>query len=112
MNAILEVGEKLHVIHRQLFEADTRRHFIGTVEALERDLARVTGYLFALDPNSNQFRRHESLRTRLLPLNSANLILNILPRDVTVENVQYQFKGPGTISVADGSGWVMDLSHL
>lgn len=46
MSAILSVGEKIHVIRRQLFEGDTRHHFVGTVEACDGYLARVKGYLY------------------------------------------------------------------
>lgn len=30
MSEVLSVGDKLHVIHRQLFESHTRRHSVGT----------------------------------------------------------------------------------
>jgi len=32
---ILQPGEKLHVIHRRYFEKESRRHFVGIVEAYE-----------------------------------------------------------------------------
>ena len=36
-------GEKLHVIHRPLFQGDVRRHFIGTVDSYDGQLVRATG---------------------------------------------------------------------
>ena len=32
---ILNTGEYVHIIHRQLFPDDARRHFVGTVESHE-----------------------------------------------------------------------------
>lgn len=61
---ILNVGEHVHIIHRQLFPQDARRHFVGTVESQEGTIVRVKGYLFAMDPKKNQFVRREQLRTR------------------------------------------------
>lgn len=46
---ILNTGEYIHIIHRQLFLDDVRRHFVGTVESHEGSLVRVKGYLFAME---------------------------------------------------------------
>ena len=43
---ILAVRDKIHVIHRQLFDHAARRHFIGAVEAGEGTLVKVTGSFF------------------------------------------------------------------
>jgi len=50
---ILSAGDKIHIIHRQLFDRDAQRHFVGIVEARKGSLARVNGYLFARDTQSN-----------------------------------------------------------
>ena len=50
---ILSSGDKIHIIHRQLFDRDAQRHFVGIVEARKGSLARVNGYLFARDTQSN-----------------------------------------------------------
>ena len=109
---ILKPGEKVHVIHRQLYESDARRHFVGIVEACEGSLARVKGYLFATDMKSNQFVKRDSLRTRLIPLDAAGVIVNVLPEQVNVEKITYKYRGPGDILVTDGSEWHLDLTHL
>ena len=41
---ILEVGSKLLVVHRRLFENDKSRYFIGKVEHCEDAVARVSGH--------------------------------------------------------------------
>lgn len=113
MSAILSVGEKIHVIHRQLFEGDPRRHFVGAVDACDGSLARVTGYLFAMQVPSNEFAKHDRfLRTRIIALDSGMLLINILPPSVDIEKVTYQHHGQHHIVVTDGSDWKLDLSHL
>ena len=71
---ILNGGEYIHVIHRQLFPGDAQRHFVGTVEAHEGALVRVKGYLFAMDSTQSQFVRREELRTRVISLNDAVIV--------------------------------------
>ena len=43
----LTPGDKVLIVHRRLFEKDTDRFFLGTIEAFEAGLARVTGFTFA-----------------------------------------------------------------
>ena len=81
---ILNTGEYIHIIHRQLFPDDARRHFIGTIESHEGPLVRVTGYLFAMDPTNNEFVRREQLRTRVISLND-KVVVNILPARVQID---------------------------
>ena len=109
---VLSTGDKVHVIHRKLFDGSTRRHFAGTVEACDGGLARVTGYLFAIDGKSNQFVRHGSLpRTHIVPLTSGLLIINVLPSHVALDKLSYNRAGQNTV-LSDGSDWHLELSHL
>src|SRR5690348_11039759 len=109
---ILQVGEKVLVIHRQLFERDAKRHFIGTVQQCEGSLARVTGYLFALEATSNEFVKRPSLRTRIIAMGDAAVIVNVLPDNVRIENVAYSHESGGDTLVTDGGEWRLDLTHL
>lgn len=109
---ILKTGEKIHVIHRQLYEGDARRHFIGVVEACEGAIARVTGYLFAMDSKLNQFVKRNSSRTRLIPLDSAGVIVNVLPATAQIERITYKYRPAGDVLVTDGGDWHLDLTHL
>jgi hypothetical protein len=43
---ILNSGEKIHVVHRRMFDKDTRKHFVGEVEAYENGLVRAIGHVF------------------------------------------------------------------
>jgi hypothetical protein len=109
---VLMSGEKVHVIHRQLFDGDTRRHFVGTVESCDGALARVTGYLFAMDGKLNQFVKRDSLRTRIIPLVAPEVIVNVLPEHVEIDKITYAHRPGSDIAVSDGSTWHLDLTHL
>jgi hypothetical protein len=108
---ILNTGEYLHVIHRQLFPEDARRHFVGTVEGHEGPLVRVKGYLFAVDTTSSQFVRREQLRTRVISLNDG-VIVNILPANVKIDQITYKHRPNGDILVTDGTDWHLNITHL
>ncbi|KAB2660579.1 MAG: hypothetical protein DVB32_04865 [Verrucomicrobia bacterium] len=109
---ILNLGEKIHVIHRQLFAGDVKRHFIGRIEGTEGPLVRVQGYLFAMDTKLNQFARRDTLRTRIISLDSDSVIVNVLPEQVEIENVSYDYRSRGDIVVTDGGDWHLDITHL
>ena len=110
---ILSAGDKIHIIHRQLFDRDVQRHFVGIVEACEGCLAKVKGYLFARDTQSDQFVRHDhEARTRIVALNSDMLIINVLPSHMDTEKITYKRHVGQEVTVTDGSDWHLDLSHL
>lgn len=108
---ILNAGEYVHVIHRQLFPGDAQRHFVGTVESHEGPFVRVKGYLFAMDSTRSQFVRREQLRTRVVSLNGA-VIVNILPAHVKIDQITYTHRPNGDIQVTDGTDWYLDITHL
>jgi hypothetical protein len=108
---ILNIGEYVHIIHRQLFPSDGQRHFVGTVESHEGSLVRVRGYLFAMDSTHSQFVKREPLRTRVVSLNDA-LIVNILPAHVQIDEITYTHRANGDVLVTDGTDWHLDITHL
>jgi hypothetical protein len=108
---ILNNGEYVHIIHRQLFHDDARRHFVGTVESHEGAIVRVKGYLFAMDSTNSQFVRREQLRTRVVSLNDA-VIVNVLPAHVKIDEITYTHRPNGDIHVTDGTDWYLDITHV
>ena len=108
---VINDGEYVHIIHRQLFHDDARRHFVGTVEAHDGNIVRVHGYLFAFDPNRNAFVRRKELRTRVIALSDA-VIVNILPSHIKIEKITYTHRPNGDVHVTDGTDWHLDITHL
>ena len=108
---LLDRGEKLHVIQRRLFDADTRRHFVGEVLAVDGPAARVEGYAFVFDTLRGGFERKPELRVRLVPLNDARLIITVLPRETEVEQCRYAVEG-GRLVLTDGKQLKLDVNEF
>jgi len=110
--ALLSPGEKIHVMHRRRFEKDVRRHFVGLVEAYEQGIARTCGYVFVIDDLSKHlFVKRPDRRTKLVPVASGDVVVNVIPETVDLERVDYQIKDR-TLWVTDDSGWCMDLKEF
>jgi hypothetical protein len=108
---VVNDGEYVHIIHRQLFPDDGQRHFVGTVESHEGHIVRVRGYLFAMDRQRKAFVRREQLRTRLISL-SDGVIVNVLPSHVKIDKITYTTQPNGDVHVTDGTDWHLDITHL
>jgi hypothetical protein len=110
--AILKRGENVLVIHRRRFDRDIRRHFVGTVEAYEDGIMRASGYVFVNDDlNKQVFLKRPDRRTKLIPLGSGDVIVNVIPNTVDIEEVQYEL-ADRTLRVTDGNGWKMDVKEF
>src|ERR1041385_7404624 len=107
---ILKQGEKVHIIHRRIYEKDHHRHFIGTVEAYEGGIARVTGHVYTVDPVKFTFMKRPETRTRLVSVVSGDVLVNIIPASVNLEKVTYKQERKA-VRVTDGSDWFLDLSE-
>jgi hypothetical protein len=109
---ILLQGEKIHVVHRRLFEKDMRKHFVGEVEGYENGMVRATGHVFVIDdPKENLFRRKPERRTRIISLIAGHVLVNVIPQEVNLEDVRYEMRNTG-LRVTDGSDWHMDLKEF
>jgi len=111
MTTILQPGEKLHVIHRRRLEREPHRHFVGTVEAYENGVARVSGYVYTVDTVKSAYFRRPDKRTRILAISSGDLLVNILPKHVDLEKVVYKLEKK-SVRVTDGSDWYLDISEF
>ncbi len=110
--ALLSPGEKIHVMHRRRFEKDLRRHFVGQVQAYEQGVARTSGYVFVIDDLSKHlFIKRPDRRTKLVPIGSGDVIVNVIPEEVDLERVAYEIK-ERTLWITDGAGWSMDLKEF
>lgn len=109
---ILQPTEKIHVVHRRLFEKDTRKHFVGVVECCENGLVRAVGHVFVIeDAKENIFRRKEELRTRIISLNSQSVYVNVLPPEVNLDEIRYENTGH-EMHITDGSDWHLDVKEF
>ena len=107
---IIEPGEKIHLVERRFFSEDMHRHFIGEVRAVTDNALRITGFVWVYNSQKNVFVRRPEKRERLLPLGD-RLIINILPKDVAVDDVIYDEDLAGMF-ITDGKKFRLDLSEF
>ena len=105
-------GEKILVITRRLFDGDLRRHFVGEVQATSSAVARVQGYAFVFDETTKQFVRHDELRTRIIPLIDALLVVIVLPDGVSIEDIRYSWDADNRRIITDENQFKMNISEF
>lgn len=108
---LVETGELIHVIERRVFSGDVRRHFVGAVGARTDHAIRLKGYLFVYDSGASGFVRKPELRTRIIPLDN-RVVINVLPRGVSVEEIRYAHDSDGNLTLTDGAGFELDISEF
>lgn len=110
-DAVVRVGERIHIITRRSFGDDVRRHFVGEVEQVQRDMLRLRGYAFVFHAGRNEFERRPELRTRILSMADANHIVNVLPTHLAVESLGYRVVEGRTV-LTDGRGFTLDINEF
>ena len=108
---LLEKGEKLHVIERRSFDGDARRHFVGEVEACSESAVRVAGYTFVCNPMTGNFDRREPSRTRIIPLTASGVVIYVIPREIDIEGVRYEWATGNRLVVRAGP-WQLFLDEF
>ena len=109
--ALLNPGEKVHVIERRLFDGDARRHFVGEVDAATDVAVRVTGYTFVCNPMTGNFDRREPARTRIIPLGASGVVVYVIPEQIEIEQVRYEW-GMGNRLVVRSGRWEVYIDEF
>lgn len=109
---VVEIGEKIHVVYRSLYENSTRRHFVGKVVAVEGALCRVDGYAFIYDGRKTEFVKKNGLRTTIIDLAESGYVANIIDKDVNIEEIHYRYvTGEGLIAT-DDKQFVLNINEF
>lgn len=108
---ILQPGDKLHIMTRRLFEEDVRRHFVGEVEKVNGPMALVVGYTFIFNSGVNEYRRLPEKRSRIFSLGDAGNIVNKLPLETDIEQVNYQTTGDRLV-VTDNAALSLSINEF
>lgn len=107
---ILDIGEKVHIIERRLFKEDARRHFVGEITRCTESNIRVIGYDWAIETMRGFVRKPEK-RERIMVLNEG-LIINVIPRDVNIEDITYITTPQRNQMVTDGKKFSLDITEF
>ena len=108
---VLEIGNKFHIVTRRRFQGDIRRHFVGEITNISGAIQELQGYVFIMNSGTNTFKKRPEKRTRVMSLWQAEYIVNKLPDEVDLENLQYQYLANGLI-LMDGSGFKLDINEF
>ena len=109
--ALLDPGEKVHVIERRMFDGDARRHFVGEVDSCSDVAVRVTGYTFVCNPMTGNFDRREPARTRIIPLGASGVVVYVIPEQIDIDAVRYEW-GLGNRLVVRAGRWEAYLDEF
>lgn len=111
---VLYVGEKVHVITRRAFESDVQRHFAGEVEIAGESVVRLRGYtfVFEFDVMVNHFVRRPESRTKIVSLADSGNIINVIPAEVDLEELEYKTSAKKHLVVTDGKTFSLDINEF
>ena len=108
---LIDEGEKIHVAARRTFDGDIRRHFAGVVTRISHTALRADGYTFIFDGFTGQFTRRPEVRTRIISVLDANLIIKVIPRTVDVSKVRYRLSPERRLIMTDDGDFTMDIEE-
>lgn len=109
---VIEVGEKLHIMYRSLYEKSTRRHFIGTVTSAKDALCRIDGYVFIYDDKNTEFTKKPELRSTIINLAESGYVVNLIDKNVALENVHYKYAQNVGLIATDDKGFSLNINEF
>lgn len=109
---MLDIGEKVFVITRRLFDGDRIRLFVGEVQKSSDIAMKVCGYVFVHDDFTNEVVRREDIRTRIISFVDAVNIILVIPKEVDLEIVQYKLNDMNERVITDNDSFTMNLNEF
>ena len=109
---MLAKGEKVFVITRRLFEGDRIRQFVGEVLDASESTIKVRGYVFVHDDFTNEIVRRDDMRIRIVSLIDAVNIILVIPTNIVLENVRYEFDDLNQRVLTDTAEFSMNLNEF
>ena len=109
---MVQPGEKLHIITRRNFESDLRRHFAGEVLEVVGEVVRLRGYTFVFDTLTNQFVKRPNPRTRLFALGNSGYIVNVMPKEVSLEALTYVTDKTRDLVITDNKDFSLEIHEF
>lgn len=109
---LIDAGDKLHVVTRRLFSDNVRRHFAGEIVAVDGVIARVEGFTFIYDEKSTTFKRTPQRQTSIYDLAESGYIVNIIPRNVDIDQLHYKTVERTHVIVTDGGDFSLGINEF
>lgn len=109
---IIGKGSRAHMIYRALYEASTRRHFIGEILEVEGAVCRMQGFAFVLDPKLATFQRKPEKRMTIADLGENRYIVNVIDSDVDLDNVSYKYERNVGLVATDEKQFALNINEF
>ncbi len=109
---LIKPGEKIFVITRRFYEEEIKRHFIGEIIEAEGSLAKLKGYTYIFDKIKNQFIKKPDIRTRILDVSEGVYIVNLIPSDVNISDIQYVTNKNNQLVATDMKDFSLDINEF
>jgi hypothetical protein len=109
---LIDVGTKLHVVYRALFEKSTRRHFLGEVVEVEGVVCVLQGYAFVYDPKLESYQRKPEKRSTVIDLAESGYVVNIINANVNLDEVAYKYLQNIGMVATDGKNFSLDINEF
>jgi hypothetical protein len=109
--AVIEAGERVHIVERRFFVDDVRRHLVGIVKEYDENSLRLVGYVWVYNAREGRFVRRREKRERVLVLGD-KLIINILPKTVAPEEIVYASDSSRRMYITDNKKFALDISEF
>ena len=109
---LIEIGEKIHLVTRRLFDENIRRHFVGEVVAVEGVVARTEGYTFIYDAKANQYHKAPEKQTTIFDLAESGYIVNIIPKNVDIDKLSYKTVDRSHLVITDGESFSLGVHEF
>jgi hypothetical protein len=107
---ILKQGDKILIAHRRLFPRDEARYFIGSVEAYEAGIVKVSGYSYTRDKYTGNVESRENVRTKIVSLSSGTLFVYQLPEGLFLDALTFTYED-GWLFLTDGKNFSINLTE-
>lgn len=108
---IFEIGEKVHIVERRFFSEDLRRHVVGEIIRCTDKAIRLKGYVWVFDSFKGEFIQKPEKRERVI-FGGDRLIINIIPKDVVLDEIKYVKDHKKGLVVTDGNGFTLEINEF
>ena len=106
----IEIGDKMLIAHRRLFEGDSVDIFIGSVTAYGDGICKVLGHSWTWDPFAVKIERTKGIRTKVVAVASGTHVIYQLPHDADMESLAFVIDPDGRLQLEDATGLKMEVS--
>lgn len=86
--------------------------FVGEMAAVAEGAAQVERFVFVYDSGITAFVKREGFRTRIFSISDFGLVVNVIPANVDLDNLVYQFTSQQRLVVTNNADFHLDINEF